>query len=137
MYLPHRRVGYRNALDEHVLATIGLYKLWPEVLTFSKDSLCDRHSIFGHLFQSLPGFLLVRIALFPAGVCVALPRPPVLFTRLAVKSSLTGDGDVPLLEGIDEWRIVHQFHALPTREHKRQILTWVLVEFDCRPAADV
>ena len=49
---------------------------------------------------------------------------------LAVDYSFTGDRDVALLKGIDESGIAHQLHAFPASEDHRQILLWVLTEFD-------
>ena len=49
---------------------------------------------------------------------------------LAVDYSFAGDRDVLLFKGVDERRVAHQFHAFPTREHIRQILLWIAIEFD-------
>src|ERR1044071_3014382 len=129
---PHRRVDDGDALDEHVLAAVGLDELRAEVAAFAEDALADGRAALGQLFERLAGLQLVRHALLPAVSRLTLPEPPVLFVAVAVERALARDGDVLLLEGVDEGRVVHQLHPLPAREDEREVRLRVLTEFNRR-----
>ena len=58
------------------------------------------------------------------------PRPPMPLAGLTVERAAAGDGDVLLLEGVDERRVVHQLDALPSGEHHGQVVVRVLAEQD-------
>src|ERR1700730_2525396 len=107
MNLPHRRVLDRHAFDQDVFATIRLYELRPQVLAFAESSLAHRNAALGHVSQRSPCFSLIPITLFPTILRAPVPRPPRLIVGLAIQNSRTSDGDVLLLEAIDERRIVH------------------------------
>src|SRR5215212_4143276 len=106
-------------------------------MTFAEDALADRRAPLDHLFKRPACLLLVRVALLPSMLRGPFPMPPVLVVALPVERALTSDGYVLLLEGVDEGRVVHQLHPLPTREDERQIVLRVSAELECRALGDV
>ena len=130
MNLPHRRTPERHALDQDILAAIRLEEHWPQITSFAEDPFANGRAFGDVVIENSPRFTLIRIAFLPTAACSSFPWPPMFAVRLAVNDAFTGDGDVPLLEGIDERRITHQFHPFPARENVGQILSWILTEFD-------
>src|ERR1051325_6517963 len=137
MNLPHGRVRDRDAFDKDVLTAVGLNELRSQVVAFAEHTLAHRHVLFHHLRERVARLQLVRVAFLPPALGAALPRPPVRCVALAVERAFARDGDVLLLEGVDEGRVVHQLHPLPTREDQRQILRGVLTELDGASRRDV
>jgi len=113
--LPHRRPQYGHVGDNHVLAPVGLDEHRAQVVPGAEHALVHRHAVVGHFLRELVISVLVRLALMPPELGLALPRPPVRVVCLPVECARAGDADVSLLEGVDERRVVHQFDALPTR----------------------
>src|SRR5215472_896129 len=132
MNLPHRRVFQRHALDQQILATIGLNKLWPQIMSRPEHALGHGYHSLRHVKEQVAVFDLVRLALLPSTMRAPLPWPPMLTIGIAINGALTGDRDVSLLKGVDERRIVHQLNAFPSREHKR-VLPGIAAEADGRP----
>src|SRR2546423_4970516 len=60
------------------------------------------------------------------------PSPPVVVRRGAVERALTSDGDVLLIEGVNEGRVVHQLSPLPARVDGGQVLRRVCAELERR-----
>src|ERR1044072_4496255 len=135
--LPHRRVDDADAFDEHVRTAVGLDELRAEVVAFAKNALADRRAALGQLFERLARLQLVGCALLPAVALLTLPRPPVFVVAVAIERACAGDGDILLLKGIDERRVVHQFHTFPAREDEREIFRRVLDELDGRAFRNV
>src|ERR1700728_1771952 len=107
MHLPHRRVQQRYIFEEHILATIGLNELWPQIVTFAENTLAHGNAAFRHMEKLTAVLLLVHVSQLPPAVGAALPCSPMLAIAIAVNRSLAGDGNVLLLERIDEGRVVH------------------------------
>ena len=55
---------------------------------------------------------------------------PVRACGLAIKRPLARDGDVRLVQRVDEGRIIHQFYALVARKHERQIRSRIRAELE-------
>src|SRR5262249_1916797 len=91
MNLPHRRVANSDAVDEDVLAAVGLDELRAQVMTIAEDTVIDWNAFFSHLEQ--------RVAI---GTRLVFPRPPVIVVALAVEYAVAGDGDVALTESVNE-----------------------------------
>src|SRR5207302_969975 len=70
------------------------------------------------------------IASLPTTACPPFPWPPMLAVGLAVDHAFAGDRNILLLKGVNERRVAHQFHSLPTCEDVGQILSRVLTKFD-------
>src|SRR5258708_1121104 len=80
--------------------------------------------------------MLIGLACGPSTFCASLPRPPVFAVSVAVDGSLAGDGNVFLLEGVDERRKIHQLHAFPACKYQR-ILRGVVSKADRSARAHV
>src|SRR6516165_3688765 len=132
MDLPHRRVLQRDAFDQYILAAIRLNELGAKKVTGTKNSFRHGHTPFRHVKKQVPVFRLFRFSLLPSAARASLPWPPMFAIGIAVDGACARDGDVFLLEGVDEGRIVHQFHALPAGEDDR-ILTGVTRKAQRRP----
>ena len=48
--------------------------------------------------------------------------------RATIERPASGDGDVGLLEGVNEGRVVHALGAFEAGENHRQIVLWILAE---------
>src|SRR5205814_665998 len=82
------------------------------------------YTLLHHLAQRGAGLALIRLVGFRSAF--AAPRPPVLRAGLAVEHSSAGDGDILLVQRVDERRVVHAFHPLEAREHHRvELRVWV------------
>src|SRR5437763_15752684 len=84
MHLPHGRIPKRDALNEHILAAIGLDKLGTQVMAFAEYSLLHGNACFSHFKQQLSILTLIGITFFPAALIPAFPRPPVLTLGIAI-----------------------------------------------------
>ena len=56
---------------------------------------------------TLGGAAMLDLSRLPPAVGATLPRPPMFAIAIAINGALAGDGDVLLLESIDERRVVH------------------------------
>src|SRR6266702_5622217 len=130
MNLPHRRTSKRDSFDQNVLTAIWLQEHRTQITSFPEDSFAHGGAFRDVLVKQTAGVALFVITFFPATARASFPRPPIFAISLAVDDPFAGDRDVLLLKGIDKRRVAHQFHTFPTREHIRQILSWVLTEFD-------
>ena len=134
--LPHRRVEHADAFDQHVRAAVRLDELRAQVVAGAEDAVLDRHAALRHVEERVAVGILIDVALLPAAVRAAFPRPPVRAVAVAVDRAAAGDRDVRLLEGVDERREVHQLGAFPPRQHDG-VFVGVARETDRRPLADV
>jgi len=116
-YLPHRRVQQRHAFDQNVFTLIWLNELRPQKVPFAEDTLFDRCAPFAKREQLIPVVGLFRLACLPPALGLPLPRPPESAVGVSIERALAGDGDILLLEGIDEGGEVQQFHTFPPGKH--------------------
>ncbi len=114
MDLPHRRGDDGQALDQHVLATIGLDEHRADGVAGSEHPLGHRRARLAHVAQALA-------VADHAGRRALDPVPPVIGVGLAVQGPLAGQGDVVLVQGVDERRIVHQLDALVPGQNVGQV----------------
>ena len=103
MNFPHRRIRDSDSFDEHILATVRLNELRSEEMLRAENSVPHRDRLLSHLEKHPSILKLIPITIFPAVFGAPNPRPPGFRTGLTVECSRAGDGDVLLLEGIDEW----------------------------------
>src|SRR5262245_43318008 len=108
MDLPHWRIANRDSVDEHISAAICLNEIRTKVSSVAKQALVYGRAIGTH--QPLASRNLH-----------GPPVPPVRLIGLTIESSAAGDRDVMFFKGINEWRVIHQFGAFPTREHDGKI----------------
>src|SRR5437762_6615059 len=102
MNLPHWRILQRHALDQNILAAIGLEQVRSQITSFAEDSLAHGRALGNHLLKQSSRLARTGVALFPAAARASRPRPPIFAIGLAVDYAFAGDRDVLLLKGIDE-----------------------------------
>src|SRR5215213_7203694 len=102
-------------------------------MTPPEDALADGDARVAHLAQAAH----VRRGGRRSRALPPRPLPPVLVRRAAVERALARDGDVLLLEGVDEGRVVHQLSPLPARVDDGQVLRGVVEELQSRALGDV
>src|SRR2546425_12211155 len=137
MNLPHRRIPERDAFDQNILTAIWLQEHWPQITSVAEHSLAYGRAFVDVLIKQTARLALIGITFLPSTTSSSFPWPPMFAIGLAVDDACAGDRDVPLLKGIDEWRVAHQLHAFPAGENDGQILFWVTAEFDRRVSGDV
>src|ERR1017187_10222276 len=109
----HRRVDDGEVLDLHVGATVGLHEHGPQIAAVAELALPDWYTLLRHLAQRGAGLALI-LAVRPS---LSGPRPPVLAVRLTIQGAPAGDGDILLVERVNEGRVVHALQPLKAREH--------------------
>src|SRR5262245_34497409 len=114
MDLPHWRIANRDSFDKHISAAIGLNEIRTKVSPVAKHTLVYRRAISSKTHQPLPSRSLHDS-----------PVPPVRLIGLAIEGSAAGDRDVLFFEGVNEWRVIHQFGAFPTCEYDGKIVSWI------------
>src|ERR1041384_1550866 len=97
MQFPHRRSNDRDSLDEIIFATVRLNDIRPQEVAWTEYALGDRHVGLAHFNQRVAIRLLPHKAL-----PLVVPGPPGVPVRPAVKSAATGDGNILLLERVNE-----------------------------------
>src|SRR5438046_2372968 len=119
MEFPHRRTFDSNALNQNVAAAIEFNKARAQERALAKLPFLDRHILVDHLAQAIARKLLIRTSLF--GPSTSFPLPPVFVAGLSIERAFTSDGDIFLLERVNERRVVVTFHSLKPRKNHRQI----------------
>jgi hypothetical protein len=71
-------------------------------VTLAKDALSHGKPAFRHIEELIAILLLVHVSRLPDAVGATLPRPPMFAIAIAVDGALARDGDVLLLESINE-----------------------------------
>src|SRR5690606_11505327 len=71
---------------------------------------------------------LVWLAFFPAILLFSFPGPPILVIRVSIKHAASCNRDIFLFKGIDQWRIVHQFHSFPAGKYHWEVIVWIAAE---------
>src|SRR5262245_30658045 len=115
MDLPHWRIANRDSFDEYISAAIRLNEIRTKVSPVAKHALVHGSAIGAKTHQPLPSWSLHDS-----------PVPPVRLVGLAIENSAAADRDVLFFEGINEWRVIHQFGAFPTREYDRKIFAGIV-----------
>ena len=106
---PERRVGEFYILDEDAIATVEVYELWTQALSFTKTSFIFRYtilSIFQQTCTATQVLCFLGNTFLEVELLSSTPRPPSFTATITVDGSLTSDGKVGLTVGIDTWRIV-------------------------------
>ena len=110
---PERRAQQSDILQQDTLTLVERYELGPQTIGRTETALrCALTFFIIHgdtvltvLQQTGTGFdALTDHTFFPAKAGIAVPWPPCLHRAAAVNSTLTRDGDVLSLEGIDAGR---------------------------------
>src|SRR5262249_21768230 len=125
------------SIDQNVSRAGRREKMWSQIASLTAHSSLDVSAASHHLHQTMRGPTLFAVPFAPAAVCIALPWPPGRAIGMAVNRTHACNGDVLLCVGIDERRVVHQFHSLKARQDRRQVFAWILGELDDRTHGDV
>ena len=134
MDFPHRRVLNRDAVDQHVLTTIRLNELRPQIMTLAKHTFAHGNASFSHAKQRVSIGTLVAHAFFPTVLRTSVPLPPVFVVTLSIERTSARDGDVSLFERVNERRVVEEFDAFPAREDYGQVVIGILAKLHDRAA---
>ena len=126
---PHGGIANAHAFNQHVSRAVRLEKRRAQIVALAEDALAHRHILVAHGYQSVGVGARVGSARLAAEPGAARPRPPMVLVALAVQHARAGHGDIGLLESVDQRRVVHAFGAFEPRQHQRQILFGVAVEF--------
>src|SRR5215210_4083890 len=98
-------------------------------MALAEDALSDRHAAITHFAQTANVFRRTGGRAPGSAPC---PGPPVLVRGRAVERAAPRDGDILLLESVDERRIVHALRALPTSVDDGQVFGRVCAELERR-----
>ena len=100
---PEGRAQQRDILDENAVTLVGTDELRTQTILRTEAALVHVDAVFSSLQQALTGTvpLMHLHALLETETGIADPRPPRLIGTAAIDGSLTRDGDVRLLIGID------------------------------------
>ena len=111
---PERRAQQGDVLNEDAFALVEVDHLGTQPVGGTKAALVHGDTIFSLLEQTGTGsHVLGNAALLHTELLAATPRPPCLVGTAAVNGSLTRNGNVLSLIGIDEWREVPAVQTLP------------------------
>ena len=77
-------------------------ELRTQIVALAENPPADGNAAFYHIEKLIAVLLLARVSRLPSAVGAALPGPPMFAIAIAVDGALARDGDVLLLESINE-----------------------------------
>ena len=115
---PEGRTKQGNVLDEDSLTLVEVNHLGAQTVLRAKATLVHGHTILGLLQQTGTGSLILGYATrFHAEARISTPRPPSLVRTATINSSLTCDGNILGLVGINQGTEVPTVQPFPTCRH--------------------
>ena len=117
---PERRTQQGDILNENTVAIVDVNELRAQTVLGSETAFLHVHSILSILQQTCSGtHVLPHLSCFPTVCVLATPFPPCGILATSVDCTLTGDGYVILLVGIDAWLEVVAVETFPACRHDR------------------
>src|SRR5690349_9080134 len=105
MYFPHRGVDDADTFNEDIATPIWLDERRSQITAVTNNPLSCGNSVLRILKQFRSRCELIRLALLPSEIRIALPRPPMFVVCLAVESATTSNRNILAFERVNERRI--------------------------------